>query len=378
MGGGLAKAVSNRLHGGYHLAHAYRLWDDPANEPPDPFEARVTEKDRGRPMYKSRREFLSAVAATASAASLLPTLPGMGAEERLETTTVRFGKIQAICFAPQYVAEQLLRDEGFTHVSYVDTTPVALTDDLGRGVIDFATAVTPQHIAAIDASAPITIVSGVHAGCYELLGHNGIRAIADLKGKTVGTSTAADLIQIMAAYVGLDPKKDVKIVIDVSGKALEQFVEGKLDAYMGLPPEPQLLHSRGFRQPVVRTAVDPPWSQYFCCSLAGNRAFVAKNPVATKRVIRAILKAADLCASEPMRAARFLVDHSFTPNVDYALQTFNENPYGRWREYDPEDTIRFYSLRQHELGIIKKTPQKIIAEGTDWRFFNELKRELKA
>ena len=29
-------------------------------------------------------------------------------------------------------------------------------------------------------------------------------------------------------------------------------------------------------------------------------------------------------------------------------------------------------------GMIKSTPQQIIAEGTDWRFLNEIKRELKA
>jgi len=49
-----------------------------------------------------------------------------------------------------------------------------------------------------------------------------------------------------------------------------------------------------------------------------------------------------------------------------------------WREYDPEDTVRFYALRLRELGMIKSSPQKIIADGTDWRFLNELKRELKA
>jgi NitT/TauT family transport system substrate-binding protein len=32
----------------------------------------------------------------------------------------------------------------------------------------------------------------------------------------------------------------------------------------------------------------------------------------------------------------------------------------------------------HELGLIKSSPQRIIANGTDWRFLNELKRELKA
>ena len=52
--------------------------------------------------------------------------------------------------------------------------------------------------------------------------------------------------------------------------------------------------------------------------------------------------------------------------------------YNKWREFDPEDTIRFYALRMREAGLIKASPQKIIADGTDWRFLNELKRELKA
>jgi len=145
-----------------------------------------------------------------------------------------------------------------------------------------------------------------------------------------------------------------------------------------LPPEPQELHARNIGHVIVRTAVDRPWSQYFCCALAGNREFVARHPAATKRVIRAMLKAADLCASEPGRVARRLVDGGFIERYDYALQTLNENPYGQWREYDAEDSVRFYALRLHELGMIKSAPQKIIADGTDWRFLNELKRELKA
>jgi NitT/TauT family transport system substrate-binding protein len=55
-----------------------------------------------------------------------------------------------------------------------------------------------------------------------------------------------------------------------------------------------------------------------------------------------------------------------------------EKTIDKWREYDPEDTMRFYALRLHEAGLIKSTPQKIIDEGTDWRLFNEVKRELKA
>ncbi len=55
----------------------------------------------------------------------------------------------------------------------------------------------------------------------------------------------------------------------------------------------------------------------------------------------------------------------------------NEIPYGKWREYDPEDAARFYALRLRETGMIHSTPQKIIAQGTDWRFLNDLKKELK-
>jgi NitT/TauT family transport system substrate-binding protein len=105
---------------------------------------------------------------------------------------------------------------------------------------------------------------------------------------------------------------------------------------------------------------------------------VQKYPVATKRALRAILKATDLCATEPTRVARQIVDGGFTPRYDYALQTLNEVPYDRWREYDPEDTMRFYALRMREAGFIKSSPQKIITDGTNWRFLNELKRELKA
>ena len=111
--------------------------------------------------------------------------------------------------------------------------------------------------------------------------------------------------------------------------------------------------------------------------VTGTREFVRKYPVATKRALRAILKAADLCALEPERVARVLVDKGYIKQYEYALQAMKDVPYGKWRAYDPEDTIRFYALRLHEAGMIKSSPQKIIAQSTNWRFLNELKKELK-
>ena len=108
-----------------------------------------------------------------------------------------------------------------------------------------------------------------------------------------------------------------------------------------------------------------------------HQEFIRKHPVATKRALRAILKAADLCAVEPDQTARFLVDKGYTQSYDYALQIMKDVVYGKWREFEPEDTVRFYALRLHEVGMIKSSPQKLIAQGTDWRFIKELKKEMK-
>ena len=109
-----------------------------------------------------------------------------------------------------------------------------------------------------------------------------------------------------------------------------------------------------------------------------NRDYVRKYPVATKRVLRAVLKAADLCATDPAGIAQRIVAGGFTPRYDYALQTLSDIPYNNWRDFDIEESLRFYALRMRDAGLITATPQQIIAKGTDWRFLDELKRELKA
>ena len=279
------------------------------------------------------------------------------------------------------VAEELLRAEGFTEIVYVDTPARVGSAKAIADRVDFTLSFAVNHILAIDAGAPITVLGGVHIGCYELFASEGIRTITGLMGKSVGLDAAAPaLLSLLAAEVGLDPEKDIRWVTgaDPSVHPLELFAAGKIDAYLGLPPEPQILHARKVGHVILRTAVDRPWSEYFCCMLAGNRDYVRRHPAATKRVIRAFLKAADLCASAPEQAARTLVEGGFTDRYEYALETLNENPYGGWRDYGAEDSVRFYALRLHDLGFVKSSPQKVLAEGTDFRFFDQLKRELKA
>ena len=330
----------------------------------------------------SRREFLSGLT-LAGAAGLLGLRPGrVAAEPPPETTTIRLVDTPGICIAPQYVAEDFLKDEGFTDVQYLKKKGrVEINEALATGEITFSIGFAGSSIIRVDGGDSIVMLAGLHAGCFELFGIDRVRSIRDLKGKTVGVTDLGSgrhvFLASMLGYVGLDPRKDVNFATYPPAEAMRLLAEGKIDAYQAFPPDPQELRAKKIGHVVVNSMMDRPWSQYFCCLVAGNREFVRKHPVATKRALRAILKAANVCALEPERVARFLVDKGYTQSYDYALQALKDVAYDKWREYDPEDTVRFYALRLREAGMINSSPQKIIAQGTDWRFFNELKKELK-
>jgi len=327
----------------------------------------------------TRRDLLRGVAGTVG---LLGWPPGhASAEPAPETTRLRIAHSPSICVAPQYIVGELLKAEGFSDIKYVKMTTAGISKALASGEIDVSMHFVGPLVIQLDAGDPITVLGGVHVGCFELFGTDGVRSIGDLKGKTVAITefglTQHVYLSSMVAHVGLDPRNDVNFVEHPPAEGMRLLAEGKVDAYLGFPPDPQELRARKVEHVVVNSAVDRPWSQYFCCLATGHREFVRKHPIATKRALRAILKAADICALEPDRAARALVDGGFTPRYDYALQTMKDVPYNKWRVYDPEDSVRFYALRLREAGMIKSTPQRLIAQGTDWRFLNELKKELK-
>lgn len=331
---------------------------------------------------RSRREFVGSLTLVGTAGLLSLHPRSAAANPPPETTTLRLAyHSRSLCHAPLYVAQELLKGEGFTNVQYVKI--VGVETALASGQVDIVTHFCGPLTIQVDKEDPIVLLSGLHPGCVELFGTDKVRSFGDLKGKTVAVTDVGGgrhtFLAVMAAHVGLDPRKDINIVGHPAAEAMRLLAEGKIDAFLAAPPDAQEFRAKKIGRVVVNSMMDRPWSQYFCCMVAGNREFSRKHPVATKRALRAILKAADICAREPERAARFLVDNGYAKQYDYALQAMKEMgmAYVRWREYDPEDTIRFYALRLHEAGMIKSSPQNVIAQGTDWRFLKELKKELK-
>ncbi|MGO4833488.1 ABC transporter substrate-binding protein, partial [Rhizobiaceae sp. 2RAB30] len=280
-----------------------------------------------------------------------------------------------------YIAEQMLRAEGLTDVDFVETgTGPDSSDWLAHGELDFDWNYPPAHVRSIDKGIPITVLAGLHVGCLELIANERVQAIPDLKGKRVGIDTVNGnpylLVMMMAAYVGLDPAKDIEWVTDPD--LIETFARGRIDAFLATAPQPQIMRERKLGHTILNTSVDRPWSHYYCCMLASSTDYARRYPVATKSVMRALLKAVDLCVSDPEQVARLAVEKGRGSRIDYAVQAIGSDiRYDKWRDYDPEDTIRFYALRMQETGMINSSAQQIIANGTDWRILEELKRELK-
>jgi NitT/TauT family transport system substrate-binding protein len=335
------------------------------------------------PENASRRAFLTRTSALGVASFFgIGRLPA--AEPALETTRIRFGYDPVICVAPMFLAEELLHAEGFTEVEYVrrqadETFPEMLL----TGKADLGTVNTPSLMLAVDAGQPIVMIAGSHVGCFELFANESVQAIRDLKGKRIAISGLGSgehvYIASMLAYVGMDPRRDVQWVnARTVPDSMRLFVEGGADAFLGFPPQPQQLRSKKVGHVIVNTTLDRPWSQYFCCMVAARQDFAHQYPIATKRALRAMLKATDICASQPERAAQYLVTKGYETHYEVALEVVKSLPYRQWRDYQPEDTVRFHALRLYDAGMIKTNPKKLIAHGTDWRFLNELKQELKA
>ena len=329
----------------------------------------------------SRRSILRDLAIAGGASALGIRAGAQAAEPPPETTRIRIARFpwDVACLAPMWIAEELLRGEGFDDVQYLTPAANAQYPAISAGALDFGISDIFSVFPQFDAGIPAVVLEGIHAGCFELFATNGVRSIRDLKGKTIVVANLGRraFVSAMLAHVGLDPRKDVTFLERSGREGIGLLEDGKVDAVLGFPPEPQEMRARKIGVSIVNTATDRPWSQYFCCVAYSNREFVTKHPVATRRALRALLKAADICAAQPERSVRTLVKRGFIKHADYAVQALREIPYKRWRELDSADSLRFYALRLHEAGAIKSSPKELLARGTDWRFIEQIKREMR-
>jgi NitT/TauT family transport system substrate-binding protein len=302
-----------------------------------------------------------------------------------ETTTVRFVS-PASCDPPSALAKEFLLEEGFTDIQYVKS-PNTTTEWLTKDVADFSTGYGITIAANVDAGLPYLALAGVHPGCFELFVTPGIATLSDLRGKTVAVNAtnASDqfysFFSVLLASIGIDPRSQVNFVeIGPGVDALrDAFLDGRSQAFIAAGAFGPALR-RDPKNPgrvILDTTRDRPWSQYYCCELATNRNWAQKNPVATKRVTRAVLRASDVVAKDKARAAReYVARFPENGSEEIVNEVIKDLSYD-WRGLDPEDTLRFFALRLADAKLVRSTPQQIIAQGSDFAYMRQLKTELK-
>jgi len=204
---------------------------------------------------------------------------------------LKIAHFPSICVAPQYIVTELLKAQGLTDIKYVKVTVAGVGKALASGEVDVSLLFVAPLVIQLDAGDPITLLGGVHVGCFELFGTDRVRVIRDLKGKTVAVTELGSaqhvFLSSIGAYVGLDPRKDMNFVEHPAAECKRMLAEEKVDAYLAFPPDSQELHALKVGHVVVNSAVDRPWSHYFCCIATGHREFVRKHPIASKRALRA-------------------------------------------------------------------------------------------
>lgn len=308
-----------------------------------------------------------------------------------ETTALRiFAKPPATCEATIWVINDLLREEGFTEII---STPGGIT----LGESDIGVSYANHIVTGIDAAFPWIALAGCHTGCIELWGAPGIASVRDLKGKTmdVWDKVAAPRADLRAAgtfygfllsllsQIGIDPSQLTLNEVTPQTDTRARFLAGRTDAVFEAGSGGAVMRRdarvKGHRV-ILDTSVDKPWSQYYCCLFIANKDWARTNPVATKRVTRAFLRGSDLVTKDKKAAVQRAVDAKLYANPALTPDVLNETiamlSY-EWREYDPEETMRFYAQRLRDVKAITKTPQQIMDDGASFAYARQLARELK-
>ena len=293
-----------------------------------------------------------------------------------ETTRLRIlidPSVPVLCWAPEYLAQDFLRMEGFTEIEGVPwSAGMNEGEMLATGDVDLAAPVATDVVVGIDRGLPITAFGGLHIGCIEMFAQNRVESINHLRGARVLSTHEGGLehmfITTVLAYVGLNPRTDVEWIYEPDyAKWVTLFAEDKVDVVNAFTSLNYDFHETGIGHVILNTTVDDPWRHFYCCTITAHNDFARANPIAVKRAMRAIARAQDLCSTDPEAAAQRSVELGATDRLDYARRVMADIPYGAWREFDPAASMRFYALRLREAGLISSTPSEILERGTDFR-----------
>lgn len=283
-----------------------------------------------------------------------------------ETTTIRIAA--GACDAPVMAAERFLREDGFTDVQLSDAAQIAT---LTNGKADLGTVFVTQHAAAVDSGNAVVALAGLHPGCAEIWAAPSVSSLAGLRGHTVAVpaktadNIAYSMFSIALKNAGVDPR-DVNIAIDTD--PMKAFLEGRSDAVFVAATAAVALHGNPANKGhlILDQAMEKPWSEQDCCILVANADWMRANPVAAKRAVRAILRAADSLGKDRGDAARLATDKGLfggAKNYEAVRAAANMVPLD-WRALDLARSLRFHAGLMGQAALVRASADEIVSKGT--------------
>jgi NitT/TauT family transport system substrate-binding protein len=320
----------------------------------------------------------AAPAATLSSASPTPRItPTATPLPAPETTTIRI--TGSPCDAPIMAAGRFLREEGFTDIQITDAGVIAA---LAGGKADLGSAFVTQLATAVDTGKPVIGLSGIHAGCAEIWAPMTVSALSDLRGRTVivvaktADNLAYTFLAIALKNAGIDPK-DVNFVAQADVDTAKAYLDGKSDAVFVATTGAVAMHANPANKGhvIIDQAMDKPWSEQDCCILCANSDWARANPIAAKRAVRAVTRAADSLGTDRADAAKLATDMGlFGGSKNYEPVRAAANMVSLdWRSLDPARSLRFHAGLMSQVGLLKISAEDAATRGTDLRILGELR-----
>ncbi|MDR7554136.1 MAG: ABC transporter substrate-binding protein [Armatimonadota bacterium] len=295
-----------------------------------------------------------------------------------ETSTIRLGSLP--CDHPIMASEPFLREEGFTNVE------ILAGGQLASGRTDIEAGFGVWSITSLlQAGQRPVVLAPLHPGCIEIWAQPGIRSLQDLRGRRVVVTArtfenlAYSGFAIVLKQAGLDPA-EVNWVIQPDANLVALYLAGQNDAVWSASVGAAALR-RNPANPghvIHNQLMDRPWSLTACCLLLARQEWYRAHPVAAKRAVRAILRAADAQTASRADAVKRATDRGLfggPANFDNVLYTASMVP-ANWRDLDMERSLRFYARLVADVGLLTVGVDEVVRT-VEPRIFDELRAELR-
>ena len=234
-----------------------------------------------------------------------------------------------------------------------------MLEAIATGKADAGVGMALRWLKPLEQGFDVRITTAIHGGCMRLLASkgSGITALADLKGKTVGTNDMGapdkNFFSIRLAKLGIDPISDVEWKVypaDVLSVALQK---GEIQAFtLGDPLGWAVRDRDGLTE--VATNLDGEYAHRACCVLGVRGNLIRDGRPPPRRVTEALLEAQEFVSANPDEAAAIFAPYAPAAKPEQLAamlrsHTHNHHPVGA----DLRQEIAAYMDELKAISVIK-------------------------